>query len=371
MADSTEVAPIAGYTVAVTAQRRSDELAMLLERRGAKVVRAPAVRIVPVVDDAELSLATKSCLTDPPDVLVATTGIGFRGWMEAAGEWGLADQLTEVLQDVRILARGPKAKGAIRAAGLSEEWSPESESSQEVLAKLLDEDIAGQRIAVQLHGHPLPEFVDPLIERGATIVEISPYRWLPPVDTTPVKRLLELIVARQVDAVSFTSAPAALVLLDLAAEGSLMPAVVNAFHDDVLAVCVGPVTAEVLERLAIPTYQPERARLGALAREVVTQLEARTVDVACAGGRLQLRGQAVVVDNELRPLAPVPMALLRLLAQEPGAIRTRKELSAALPGGDGNDDHALETAIARLRSALGKPDVIQTVVRRGYRLRVD
>ena len=49
----------AGFTVAVTAQRRADEFAMLLERRGAKVVLAPSVRIVPVVDDAELSLASK------------------------------------------------------------------------------------------------------------------------------------------------------------------------------------------------------------------------------------------------------------------------------------------------------------------------
>ena len=39
---------LAGFTVGVTADRRRDELAALLERRGARVVLAPALRIVPL-----------------------------------------------------------------------------------------------------------------------------------------------------------------------------------------------------------------------------------------------------------------------------------------------------------------------------------
>ena len=46
--------PLAGYTVAVTAARRREELGALLARRGARVVYAPAIRIVPLADDAEL-----------------------------------------------------------------------------------------------------------------------------------------------------------------------------------------------------------------------------------------------------------------------------------------------------------------------------
>ncbi len=363
------VGPISGFTVAVTALRRADDFATLLERRGAKVVLAPAVRIVPVVDDAELSLATKQCLIDPPDVLVATTGIGFRGWIEAASEWGLADDLIEMLSGVRIFTRGPKALGAVRAAGLSEEWSPESESSSEILELLEREDLRGKRIAVQLHGHQLPDFVDSLRERGATVVELAPYRWLPPVDIGPIRRLLELIVARQVDAVTFTSAPAALTLLQVADEMALRTSVINAFQDHVLAVCVGPVTADVLQRVGIPTTQPARARLGALAREVVEQLKGRNESVGYEGGRIEIRGHAVLLDDgELRPLTPASMALLRALSETPGVICSRGKLGAVLPGGTDNDDHAIEVAVGRLRSALGDPSIIQTVVRRGYRL---
>ena len=83
-----EVPPLSGYTVGVTAARRAEEFSALLERRGATVVHAPAIRIVPLVDDTELFAATRAVIADPVDVVVATTGIGFRGWVEAAEGWG-------------------------------------------------------------------------------------------------------------------------------------------------------------------------------------------------------------------------------------------------------------------------------------------
>src|SRR5690348_463531 len=162
-----EAAPLAGYTVGVTAARRSEELTALLERRGARVVNAPAIRIVPLADDAELLAATSACVSRPPDVVVVTTGIGFRGWMEAADGWGLGEPLRAALATGQVVARGPKARGAIRASGLREDWSPESESMSEVLQHLLAAGVATRRIAVQLHGEPLSEFRETLAAAGA------------------------------------------------------------------------------------------------------------------------------------------------------------------------------------------------------------
>ncbi len=176
---SPEHGPLAGFTVGVTAARRADELGALLERRGAAVLHAPALRIVPLSDDSELLAATKEIIGRAPDIAVATTAIGFRGWVEAADGWGLGEDLLERLREVRILARGPKVKGAIRAAGLNEEWSPASESMAEVLDRLLEEGVDGLRIAVQLHGEPLPGFVESLRAAGAEVVGVPVYRWLP------------------------------------------------------------------------------------------------------------------------------------------------------------------------------------------------
>ena len=144
--ESIAAGPLAGFTVAVTAARRRDELANLLTRRGARVVLAPAIRIVPLEDDAELLAATQACIGTRIDIAVASTGIGFRGWVEAADGWGLGEALLDRLRGATLLARGPKARGAIRAAGLVDAWSPPSESSAEVLDYLLDQDLTGRHM---------------------------------------------------------------------------------------------------------------------------------------------------------------------------------------------------------------------------------
>ena len=68
-------------------------------------------------------------------------------------------------------------------------------------------------------------------------------------------------------------------------------------------------------------------------------------------------------------LKPLPPAQLRSLAETPGKVLPRSELLEALPRGA--DEHAVEMAVARLRAALGRSAFIQTVVKRGYRLRVE
>jgi uroporphyrinogen-III synthase len=251
--------------VGVTAARKADELAGLLERRGARVLRGPAVRIVPVEDDDQVVERTRGLLAAPPDITVATTGIGFRGWLAGAERWGLRDELVVALGRGEVLARGPKARGAIRSAGLVDAWSPATESSAEVLAHLLARGVAGLRIALQLHGDPLTEMVDALSAAGAEVVTVRVYRWELPTDLGPVDRLTDRLLAGGLDALTFTSAPAVEGLLRRAAERDLQAAVVDALRRTLVA-CVGPVTAAPLEAHDVPTVQPDRARLGPMVR---------------------------------------------------------------------------------------------------------
>ena len=362
-----EIAPLAGFTVAVTAERRREEMAALLHRRGARVVTGPAISIVPLADDQALHAATAACIALAPDLVVATTGFGFRGWLEAAEGWGMGDALRSALRNASLVARGPKPCGAIRAAGLTEDWAAPTESCDEVLSRLLAGGVAGRRIAVQEHGEPQVEFTAALRAAGATVVDVPVYRWMLPADTTPARRLIDQLLAGQVDAVMFTSAPAVKAFLQIA--GTAQREVLARLRGNVLAACVGPVTAGPLIELKVPVAAPQRFRLGALVKIVTDELPRRATRLAVAGSRLEVRGHAVLVDGSLRTLAPVPMAILKSLAARPGAVVAKERLAAALPRG--TDRHAVDVAVARLRTALGAGKHIETVVKRGYRLRID
>lgn len=362
------ILPLAGFSIGITAARRADELGALLVRKGATVRYGPAIRIVPLADDTELRRATTVLLEQPVDAVVATTGIGFRGWIEAAEGWGLGEALLERLARTNVLTRGPKAKGAVRAAGLSEAYSPASESNAELLRHLLDSGVDGQRIAVQLHGEPLPYFVESLRGAGAEVVEIPVYRWVGPADPGPLDRLIDAVLDGSVDALPFTSAPAAASTLAMARRTGRQAALVDALCTRVVVACVGPITAGPLAALGIPTVQPQRARIGALARTLADTLVDRSPRLCAAGRQIELRGQAALVDGELCEVAPAPMAVLRALAARPGRVVSRRELTSALPSG--GEEHAVETAIGRLRTSLGEGRLVQTVVKRGYRLAV-
>ena len=354
----------------ITAARRADELGTMLERRGAVIQHGPALRIVPLVDDTELLAATRKVIEQPPDITVATTGIGFRGWIQAATDWEIGAELQSALGAGDLIARGPKARGAIRSTGLMDIWSPPSESSAEVLEYLLERGVDGLRIAVQQHGEPLPDMVEALTVAGAAVIEVPVYRWEPPADIGPLDRLIDATLAGDLDVLAFTSAPAAAGLLARAGERGRHDELVDSLRGPVLALCVGPVTAAPLDALDIPTVQPQRSRLGAMVRRLETEMPARSRGLPVAGHWLELRGHAVLVDGTLRAVPRSGMALLHALARHPGRVVTRTALVAALPG-TATTEQAVEKPMKELVAALGNAKLIQTVVRTGYRLALD
>jgi uroporphyrinogen-III synthase len=100
-------APLTGHVVALTADRRADEQAALLRRRGAEVVHGATVHVGPLVDERPLREATEAILADPPDVLLVLTGIGVRSWSSWAAAWGVDELLRDALAGARVVARGP------------------------------------------------------------------------------------------------------------------------------------------------------------------------------------------------------------------------------------------------------------------------
>lgn len=357
--------------IVIAVDRRSHELTAALERHGAVVRPAPALTIVPHIDDDALVAATRALIGAPPDVVVATTGVGFRGWMEAADEAGLLDELHAALSRVQIVARGPKARGAIQQAGLTADWVAESETSAELGEFLLAEGVAGRRVAVQHHGSGA-DGLDELFEgAGADVVSLTVYRWGPPPDPGVVSRSVVAASQGDVDAVLFTSAPGAAEWLAAAEREGVLDDVVDlTVSGRLLMAAVGPITAGPLRDAGIDPLVAERGRLGSLVRAVVTHFGGgQAASLPTVAGRLELRSSGLVLDGRHVALSRAGADILAALFDARGGVVSRGRLQRALPR-SGDSAHAVEMAIARLREALGVPDLVKTVVKRGYRLNV-
>jgi len=364
-------AALDGCTIVIAVDRRSSELAAALERHGAQVRHAPALTIVPHIDDESLLAATRMLIARPPHIVVVTTGVGFRGWIEAAEEAGVLDALLGALAGAQIVARGPKARGAIQQAGLAADWVAESETSAELGEFLLAEGIAGRRVAIQHHGSGADGLDELFTAAHADVVSLTVYRWGPPPDPAAVARSVIAAARGEVDAVLFTSAPGAAEWLAAAdREGVLGELGPLSRSGRLLMAAVGPITAGPLVEAGIAVHVAERGRLGSLVRSVVTYFGGGNApSVQTTSGRLELRSGGAVLDGRHQPLSRTGVSVLRALFDARGGVVSRSDLLASLPRSADNS-HAVEVAVGRVRETLGHPNLIRTVVKRGYRLDV-
>jgi uroporphyrinogen-III synthase len=117
------------------------------------------------------------------------------------------------------------------------------------------------------------------------------------------------------------------------------------------------------------------AQPDSLIATLTEELPRRAVELTLAGRRIELRGRGLVLGGCLLPLQPGPAAVLRALARRPGVVLSAAEIRALVPGWGTVDDRVIEVAVSRLRRSLAGTDLegntlLQTVMRRGYRLAV-
>ncbi|WP_237167076.1 uroporphyrinogen-III synthase [Mycolicibacterium fortuitum] len=265
-----------GRRIGVTAARKAREQIEMFQRRGADIVWAPALSLVPsMIDQQELHRTTQTVVSRPVDLFLATTGTGINSWFESADAWGLGHELARIASGAEVLARGPKSAGALVGRGVPVDWSPRSECFADVLAYLCCRDLSGMRIVMQEHGHSLDRAAQVLRERGAEVVIASIYRIEGPESPARLDALLDLVVGHALDALTFTSAPAVASIMRAAAATHRESAVVDALHAHIVVACVGPVAADAFSPWSIPVVVPHRYRLGALVKLVESHLAQR------------------------------------------------------------------------------------------------
>jgi uroporphyrinogen-III synthase len=361
---------LAGFTVGITADRRWEEQAELLRRRGAGVVHGPSIRTLPVGPDEELFGVTEALLLDPPDLVIANTGIGMRAWMAAADSWGLGDALLTMLKDSVVLARGPKASAAVHQSGISVASCAPSERLDELISIALQLGIDGRRVAFQRHGDESPQVTARLRAAGATVIEVPVYRWILPVDLTPARELVDAVAQRTVQAVTFTSAPAVRNFLLIAQEQDRFADVLSAFNESIVPMVVGPVCAAAALDIGINyPLMPDRYRIGPMIRTLSDKLIAEGKRTTLGGVPVGIRGTDLVIGEETISLSDREAALLGVLLEAAPRVVSRATLLDRVWAA-GADPHVIDVTLGRLRRRLGgHASSVVAVPRRGVAIR--
>ena len=371
--DCSSIPALLGHIIAITGDRRVEELTSHVRALGGTVLHGPMLHTKPISDDdSKLREATAAIIRRPPAYLVATTGIGIRSWMNAAARWGVRDELLESLSFTRILARGPKVAGAVTEAGLLV-WSTDPVGrTMSMIDKLPAAALRNAHVAVQLPGDAMVDVVRRLHLVSADVTPLVVYDWSWPDDLRPPRRVLRAVVDRRVSAVTFTSRPAVQNFVALAERDGLLNDVAQAFRESVVPVCVGSVTADALRTATgADPAEPERPLLGMMVQTVADEVRAREHRHVCStsGDHVVVQRRYALGNGHAVTMSDREAALLGRLLETPRRTLGRELLLRDVWRDEDVDASVLETTMARLRRRLAKTGLtILTINGRGYLL---
>jgi len=232
----------AGPTVVFEA-RRAAELARMLERHGARILAAPALREAPLEDSPAVRACADAIERRKAALLVLTTGVGTRALAAALAREG--HDAPALLRSVPIVARGPKPLAALRELEIDGAHPvPSPNTWRETLDVIDGLGIApGSLVVVQEYGTAPRHLLDGLASRGLRSLAVPVYRWELPVDTTALRQGVAAILDGTAAIAVFTSAAQVEHAFRVASE----PAALRRAFTRVVVASIGPVCSEALD----------------------------------------------------------------------------------------------------------------------------
>ncbi|MBV9122361.1 MAG: uroporphyrinogen-III synthase [Planctomycetes bacterium] len=259
-----------GRTVALAEGRQLEELALMLEKEGARTLRCPMVSILDAPDPAPVLDWLHELAAGRFDLVVLMTGEALRRLLGFADQAGLRDAVITALSRTATITRGPKPVRALKEIGLAATTIAEMPTTEGVLASLKKMPLQGRTVGVTLYGEPNPVLVNFLEQAGAAVRTVMPYVLAPATDADGVVALLETMARGEVDAVVFTSASQVERLYEVVGKRHLEDALQKGLAATRVA-AVGPVVADDLRhRGARVDICPEQ---GFVMKNLVQQLK--------------------------------------------------------------------------------------------------
>lgn len=156
--------------------------------------------------------------------------------------------------DCKLAVIGNKTGKLAEKNGLSVDLMPQDFTAEGLIEEFKKREITNQIIGIPRTASARPILPEELEKLGNEVILAEAYKSLFPMDEKSIKELFEKIENKEIDAITFTSPLTVENFFEVSDDKQKLAKLLN---DNLLTVCIGPITARVLEKFNITYIYPD------------------------------------------------------------------------------------------------------------------
>ena len=255
-----------GKKIAITRPIESTpEAIKIIEDTGGTVLVAPTLELVIINTKPLKDLCRRA---DELDWLIFTSPTAILSLFKHCSD--LKDRLNP---SCRIAVIGPRTGKYLSEHGLEADIIPEDYTAEGLLEIFEDIDVENQNIGLPRTLAARDMLPEGLKNKGANVFLVEAYKSDLPQDRSKVNEMVQAIINREVDAVTFTSTLTASNLFEMADGKDKERLLEPLLSGEVLVAAIGPVTARALEKYGITTITPDEYTVKAMLDKLMEKMD--------------------------------------------------------------------------------------------------
>lgn len=231
--------------VAITRPKdRAKKACEIVEKLGGEAILAPTLDLEPVNTQSLKDLVSRK---DELDWIVFTSPTTI-----VSLNMFYPDFLKNL--ECKLAVIGNKTGKLAEKHGLTVDLIPEDFTAEGLVEEFSKNGITNQTIGIPRTASARPTLPEGLEELGNTVILAEAYKSLFPMDDEKVKELISKIKNDEIDAITFTSPLTVENFFEISDNKQELAKLLN---DNLLTVCIGPITARVLEKYNVAYIYPD------------------------------------------------------------------------------------------------------------------
>lgn len=231
--------------VAITRPKdRAKKACEIVEKLGGEAILAPTLDLKPVNTESLKDLVSRK---DELDWIVFTSPTTIVSLNQFYPDF------IESL-DCNLAVIGNKTGKLAEENGLNVDLVPEDFTAEGLLEEFKKRGITDKTIGIPRTASARPTLPEGLKELGNRVILAEAYKSLFPMNDEKVKELILKIENHEIDAITFTSPLTVENFFEISDDKEKLAEILN---ENLLTVCIGPITAKVLEKYNIAHIYPD------------------------------------------------------------------------------------------------------------------